>query len=252
MNKFLPYNKIIVAGHRGLKSLYPENTKVSFLSAIEAGVDMIETDLRITKDKRIIIMHDDKVDRTTNGTGFIREKCIDEIKLLDAGVKFNAKYKGEQVLTLEEFCDIVAPYHNLLLNIEIKDVNKESADIALNILRERLLTGRCVFTSFSGEMVAYLHDVYGVRTQGFTKQNFHTFTDGDEGTYSKMYAVGMAVKEVTKNLVSDFISKGIRPWVWCPDTEDEVKYCINCGVELMTCNDVGPALKVCRAMGLHN
>ncbi|MEG1887613.1 MAG: glycerophosphodiester phosphodiesterase family protein, partial [Oscillospiraceae bacterium] len=66
MNRFLPKNKVIVAGHRGIKALYPENTFVSFQAAIDAGVDMIETDLRLTSDGNIVVIHDKTVDRTTD------------------------------------------------------------------------------------------------------------------------------------------------------------------------------------------
>lgn len=252
MNGLLQNEKILIAGHRGLKALYPENTRVSFLAAIEAGVDMLETDLRITKDKKIVIMHDKKVDRTTNGKGEVINKSLDEMKLLDAGVKFNPKFEGEHVLSLEEFCSLVLPYKNLLLNIEIKDALNEAVDIAMRVLRANSLTQRCVFTSFSGEIIAYMHDYYNIRTQGFTKKNFHTFNEGENGTYSKMYAVGLDVNEVTKSLVQDFVNRGIRPWAWCPDSEDEARHCLECGIELMTCNDIRPALKVCRDMGLHS
>lgn len=251
MNKFLPTNKVVIAGHRGIKALYPENTKVSFLAAIETGVDMIETDLRLTKDGRIVMIHDDTVDRTSNGSGAVSEKSLDEIKELDAGIKFAQKFKGEQILTLEEFCELVLPHEDLLLNIEIKDANTDLVDMAMKIFQRFALTGRCVFTSFFCEIVAYAYDVYGVRTQGFSKQKFKTFTDGVNGTYSKMYAVGLGVSEVTVDAVRAFEAMGIRPWAWCPDTEEDVRHCIACGIELMTCNDVGPALKVCREFGLH-
>lgn len=251
MNKFFTPNKVLIAGHRGIKALYPENTSVSFLAAIEAGVDMIETDLRLTKDGNIVIIHDSTVDRTTHGSGAVSEKSLAEIKQLDAGIKFDPKFKGEQILTLEEFCKLVLPHESLLLNIEIKDDNKEVVDKAMQCLQRFALTGRCVFASFLSEMVAYAHNVYGVRTQGFSKQKFHSFTDGINGTYSKMYAVGLGVSEVTVDTVRMFKNMGIRPWAWCPDTEEDVRYCIACGIELMTCNDVGAALKVCRELGLH-
>ena len=66
-------NNIVVAGHRGYRAKYPENTLVSFSKALELGVDMIEFDLNLTKDKRLVVIHDQKVDRTTDGTGFVRD-----------------------------------------------------------------------------------------------------------------------------------------------------------------------------------
>ncbi|MBQ6876614.1 MAG: glycerophosphodiester phosphodiesterase, partial [Lachnospiraceae bacterium] len=83
-------NKIPVAAHRGNSRYFPENTLCAFRSAIELGVDMVEFDLHMTKDGVLIVMHDHMVDRTTDGTGLIREKTLAEIKALDAG-----SWKGE-------------------------------------------------------------------------------------------------------------------------------------------------------------
>ena len=82
---------IYVAGHRGWPAKYPENTMESFRAAEQLGVDQIELDVRITKDGELVIIHDAMVDRTTNGTGFVCEKTLAELKSLDAG-----SHKGEE------------------------------------------------------------------------------------------------------------------------------------------------------------
>ena len=84
-------NKIPVAAHRGNSKYFPENTLSAFRSAIELNVDMVETDLHMTADGVLILMHDHLVDRTTNGTGLIREKTLAEMRALDAG-----SWKGEE------------------------------------------------------------------------------------------------------------------------------------------------------------
>ena len=78
--------KILVCGHRGLGIYGIENTMTAFKMAIEAGVDMLETDVHMTRDGYLVLMHDERVDRTTNGTGLIKDLTLEEIKRLDATV----------------------------------------------------------------------------------------------------------------------------------------------------------------------
>ncbi|RLI46366.1 glycerophosphodiester phosphodiesterase, partial [Candidatus Bathyarchaeota archaeon] len=77
---------IEVIGHRGAAGLEPENTLRSVRRAIELGVDRVETDVRVSRDGRLVIMHDETVDRTTNGHGYVSELTFDELRSLDAGM----------------------------------------------------------------------------------------------------------------------------------------------------------------------
>ena len=86
-------NNIFVAARRGFCAKYPENTMLAFKKAIELGVDQIETDIRITKDNQLVLIHDATLDRTTNGSGKVCDYTLDELKQLDAG-------NGEQIPTL--------------------------------------------------------------------------------------------------------------------------------------------------------
>jgi glycerophosphoryl diester phosphodiesterase len=76
---------IKVLGHRGARVYEPENTLRSFKKAIELGVDQIELDLHFSRDGQLMVIHDDKLNRTTNGEGFIKDFTLDELKKLDAG-----------------------------------------------------------------------------------------------------------------------------------------------------------------------
>lgn len=93
----------VVAAHRGVPSLVPENTMASYRKAYELGADMIETDLHMTKDSKLVIMHDNTVDRTTNGTGYVKDLTLEQIRALDAGIKFSPEFQGEKVPTFEEY-----------------------------------------------------------------------------------------------------------------------------------------------------
>ena len=100
----LPYkNAIPVAAHRGNSKYFPENTMSAFRSAVALEPDMLEIDIQMTKDGEIVMMHDHTVDRTTDGTGLIREKTLEEIRRLDAGSWKGEEFRGEKVPTFVEF-----------------------------------------------------------------------------------------------------------------------------------------------------
>jgi len=99
---FYEWPGIIVAGHRGNVSFAPENTIAALNKGIELGADLVEIDIRETKDGHLVIMHDSSVDRTTSGKGKIAELTLEEIKAFDAGSWFSEEYKGEKVPTLDE------------------------------------------------------------------------------------------------------------------------------------------------------
>ena len=104
-----------VCAHRGDKQYYPENTIPAFESAVRKGAQMIELDVKLTKDGKMVIMHDPTVNRTTNGTGAVAELTFDEIRSLDAGVKFDPKFAGTKVPTLEEALDCIP--NNIWINV---------------------------------------------------------------------------------------------------------------------------------------
>ena len=89
--------EVIVAGHRGMKAFYPENTLLSFQKALDLKVDMLEIDLNLTRDKQVVVIHDNTLDRTTDGAGFVHDFTLDEIKKLDAGKWFAAEFAGQEV-----------------------------------------------------------------------------------------------------------------------------------------------------------
>lgn len=108
-----------VIAHRGGAKLAPENTLAAFRQAIGLGVDMIEIDVILSSDSAIIVIHDDKIDRTTDGSGVVKELSLAEIKQYDAGSWFDERFKGETVPTLEEVMETIAG--KAILLIEIKD-----------------------------------------------------------------------------------------------------------------------------------
>lgn len=237
---------IVVAGHRGYKSNYPENTLLAFRAALDYGVDMLEFDLHLSKDGALVVIHDDTVDRTTNGTGAVGDYSLAELRELDAGGWFGDAYQGLRIPTLAELCELLRGYPDVLLNVEIKKGPdaRVAADAAIRTLERYGCLPRCVFTCFDADIVAYLHDGRGLKTQGFPGELMANFIEGEQGTYSKMWAVGIPMKLLEPNVVREFRDRGIQVWCWCPDSDEQVAYALECGVTVMTCNDPEPAMRM--------
>ncbi|MEU9877559.1 glycerophosphodiester phosphodiesterase [Streptomyces phaeochromogenes] len=142
----------LTIGHRGIMGVEPENTLRSFIAAQQAGLDLIELDLHLSKDGALVVMHDAEVDRTTDGSGPIAEKTLAELRVLDAG-------RGERIPVFEEVLDAVtAP-----LQAEIKDV--AAARALADVMNRRDLVGRVEVLSFHDEAIAEIARlVPGVRT----------------------------------------------------------------------------------------
>ncbi|HSX20340.1 MAG TPA: glycerophosphodiester phosphodiesterase family protein [Gammaproteobacteria bacterium] len=119
MNNAVPIPKHHLIGHRGAAGLRPENTLCSFSYAAELGLNWIEFDVHLTKDNHWIVIHDDTLDRTTNGHGPVTEHTADELIELDAGLWFNPPYPEQTLPTLMDTLHLAAEL-NLFCNVEIK------------------------------------------------------------------------------------------------------------------------------------
>jgi len=127
-----------VIGHRGAAAYAPENTLAGFALAAEQGVTWVEFDVRLTRDGVPVLIHDDSLDRTTNGFGPVVNATLKEIKALDAGSWFDPRFAGEEVPTLAEALDVIHDC-GMVPNIEIK-ANQG----------ERWYTGRVVGEAIEG------------------------------------------------------------------------------------------------------
>lgn len=163
-----PDNKVLVSGHRGESCFGLENTMYSFKRALDLGVDMIETDVHMTKDGDLILMHDDSVDRTTNGSGSIRRMTLSEIKSLDATKNAKIKISPEAPPLLSELLELVQSYPNVLLNIELKDYPEDGEEFAYKscdkiccMLIDFKVEARTWINSFSGKLLEYVYKKYG-------------------------------------------------------------------------------------------
>jgi glycerophosphoryl diester phosphodiesterase len=116
--ELIAFQRPLIIAHRGYRTRYPENTLASFLAALDAGVQMIELDVMLSGDTKVVVIHDATVDRTTNGHGPVNGYTIEELKALDAGTWFQPRFAGERIPTLGEVLDHVRD--RAMINIEIK------------------------------------------------------------------------------------------------------------------------------------
>lgn len=150
---FFAGDQVLVIAHQGGEQLRPSNTLAAFAHAVELGVDVLEMDIHGTADGAIVVMHDDTVDRTTDGTGRLKEMTLDEIKSLDAGyywsdddgTTYPFRGQGIKVPALEE---VFASFPGMLMNIEIKQESPSIVGPFCQLLRDSGMADRALVASF--------------------------------------------------------------------------------------------------------
>lgn len=166
-----PLQKIANVAHRGASGYAPEHTIPSYELGQQLKGDYIEIDLQMTKDGQLIAMHDETVDRTTNGSGAVKDMTLAEIKKLDAGSWFNEKYPqyakssyvGLKVPTLEEILKTFGPHANYYIETKAPEVYPGMEEKLLKILnkyhlaRPHARTGKVIIQSFSKESLLKIH-----------------------------------------------------------------------------------------------
>lgn len=149
----LQSERVFVIGHRGATGLAPENTLVGFATALQYDVDVLEMDVHLTKDGHVVVIHDDTVDRTTNGTGRVADLTLAEIQSLDAGYRFTLDggqtypWRGQDVFipTIDE---VLAEFPGATLLIEFKQSTPELIEKVVAAVDEHGARGRVMFASF--------------------------------------------------------------------------------------------------------
>src|SRR5438105_4527494 len=152
-------SRLLRIAHRGASGHCPENTRASFLRAIELGADMVELDCQRTRDGAVVVIHDETLDRTTTGKGRVRDRTLKEIKALDAGSWFGAEFAGEEVLTLEEAVDLLRGQVELNLEIKGEDAPGRLEIQCVGIVRSLRFFDRTVFSSFTPARMRLVRDL---------------------------------------------------------------------------------------------
>ena len=252
-------NNVYVAAHRGWCAKYPENTMAAFRAAAELGVDQIETDVRVTRDGELVLIHDATVDRTTNGKGLVCDKLLCELKTLDAG-------NGEKIPTLCELMELVKDHPTITLDIELKEyptpgkeqLSYDVCDKALAMIDEYGFADRVVINTFSGKLHEYIEDKYGSKYRRHVYYPMchlgHVTRDPYKSAYCCcMFSTVSSPFNMAEKMEFDrMASYGIEPWAGAGVRDKAgVDAAINCGATLITCNNPDLILDLLRQKGYH-
>ena len=215
---------MIITGHRGAAKLEPENTRLSFQKAIELGVDQIETDVHLTKDNHLVIIHDATVDRTTNGHGAIADLTLQEIRQLDAG-------KGERIPILGEVIELVRG--KVILQIELKGPN--TAEPVICAVEQHGMEREVILTSFVHDRLREAHRFNPNLALGAL------WPSPPEDVCEQAIELGAeAIHIQHQNIDADLVRKahehGLKIRAWNPDTVEEMQRVIDLGVDAVGSN----------------
>ncbi|MGQ4435473.1 MULTISPECIES: glycerophosphodiester phosphodiesterase [unclassified Streptomyces] len=199
----------LTIGHRGVMGLEPENTLRSFVAAEQAGLDVIELDLHLSQDGALVVMHDADVDRTTDGTGPIAERTLDELRTLDAG-------RGERVPVFEEVLDAVGSP----LQAEIKDL--AAARALAEVMHRRNLVERVEVSSFHDEAIAEIARlVPGVRTALIASRFGPEVVE--RATEAGAETICLNIRRLTLEVVEAARKADLKIIGWVVNTQDQLR-----------------------------
>lgn len=195
---------MLVIGHRGASGYAPENTLAAFRKAVAMGATFIETDLHLSRDARFVAIHDETVDRTTNGRGAVHELTRADLLRLDAGGWFAAEYAGERIPTLEDIL-LFAKKHDVDFYLELKPSGSWGGEHALiGALRESGAIARMVVISFDAAILANVRKIEPTLMTGLLYDG--TATE----PLDKALEVGARQVVVRGDLVSPWLLKEAR------------------------------------------
>lgn len=237
----------LVIAHQGGEELWPSNTMFAYQRAVDLGVDMLEMDLHVTADGALVLMHDETVDRTTNGTGRLEEMTLAEVKALDAGYYWTAddgqsypfRGQGITVATLEE---VFQTFPEMPMTIEIKLVeNVPVVEPFCQMIRQYGMQEKVLTASFHQDALdqfrAACPEVSTSATQNEVINFFVRHALGLAASFSPA-AEAVQVPEtrsgihiLTPGFVEDAHSRGMDVHVWTVNEAEDMQRMIDLGVD---------------------
>jgi glycerophosphoryl diester phosphodiesterase len=215
-----------IFAHRGSSAYAPENTLAAFKLAIEQHADAIELDVKLSGDGQIAVMHDDTVDRTTNGSGRIKSLTLTELKRLDAGSKFNPAFRAETIPSLAEVFEEVG--QKTYLNVELTNYSSpmdELPEKVADLVKKFHLEQRVLLSSFN--MIALVRArkilpriAMGLLTfQGFGKITFYSRLV----RFNSLLALHPTITDVSPELLKAVHRKGSRVYVYPVNQPEDMR-----------------------------
>lgn len=225
-----------VIAHRGASGSAPENTMAAFRKALEFGAGFIETDLQLSRDARLVAVHDDTLDRTTNACGPVSAKTLEELRRLDAGSWFRApdqqgsSFAGERIPTIEEILAF-GREHEIGLHLEIKATGPSGAEHAVvGALRAAGEIARTVVLSFSPSVLRRVRELEPLVMTGFL------FSERFPAAIATAIESGARqilprTDRVTREFVSEAHAQDLKVVTWTANSPQEMEKMISAGVD---------------------
>lgn len=225
-----------IFAHRGYSGKYPENTMIAFKKALECGVDGIELDVQLTKDGEVVIIHDETIDRTTTGKGFVVDYTYEELERFDASFKF--KDLGfNKIPTLREYFQLVKDY-DIVTNVELKTGINEYLGIeekVWELIKEYNLEEKVIISSFNHFSVMRMKDIAPQLKYGFLSEDWII----DAGKYTHSHGV-QCYHPRFNNLVPDVIKElkkyNLEINTWTVNLEEDMRYLYSNNIDVIITN----------------
>ena len=251
----LPYqHPMTVAAHRGDSYTCFENTMEAFQKAGAVGSDMVETDVRMTKDGYLVLHHDSTFKRTAADVRAVREMTLEEVMQINVGSEFHPL----PVPTLEEFLAWATPIEGLMLNIELKEYFepgneercKECTDKVIALVRQYGLENRIVLNSFDAWVLQYIAETYdhSFMLHGFYPYEGMMRVDKNPDEYLYCACIWGNIKQ--KENYEHLLQAGIEPWVGASFTStDLLDMACRYGAVLVTTNHPADTIERLKGLG---
>lgn len=225
-----------IFAHRGYSGKYPENTMIAFKKALECGVDGIELDVQLTKDGEVVIIHDETIDRTTTGKGFVVDYTYEELEKFDASFKF--KDLGfNKIPTLREYFQLVKDY-DIVTNVELKTGINEYLGIeekVWELIKEYNLEEKVIISSFNHFSVMRMKKIAPQLKYGFLSEDWII----DAGKYTHSHGV-QCYHPRFNNLVPDVIKElkkyNLEINTWTVNLEENMRYLYSNNIDVIITN----------------
>jgi glycerophosphoryl diester phosphodiesterase len=224
----------MITGHRGALALAPENTLAGIQKAVECGVEWIELDTQLCADNIPVIIHDDTVQRCTNGKGRVSELTLTQLKALDAGSWFSSEFTGETIPSLKETL-IACQESAININIEIKIHSEhEIKPLVVKVIE----TVKCLnypiekllFSSFSKKALAHCQTLYPEVRRGFiTKHNPSNMLNTIK--HLDLYSLHINYRRLNEPLAKSIKEMGLILMIWTMNDPNQIEKYTAWGVD---------------------
>ncbi|KAF0109789.1 MAG: glycerophosphoryl diester phosphodiesterase [Chloroflexi bacterium] len=223
---FSDFQNAVIFGHRGACAHAPENTLASFKLAVAHLADAVELDAKLSKDNQVVVIHDQTVDRTTNGKGKVNELILAALKSMDAGGRFNEKFVGEKIPTLDEVFEEVGK--KVLVNVELTNYgspNDSLIEKVAQVVMRHNMEKRVLFSSFLPKNLVMIKNLLPEPPAALL------CLSGIAGFFSRSIiyrrispdAIHPYLSDVTKSYVTKEHARCRRVHVWTVNKETDLK-----------------------------